>query len=910
MSSSSPPFSRAYAELLRQVAKPPRYLGGEYLSVEKDAGSVDVRMVLAFPDVYEVGMSHLGTRILYSLLNRHPRIACERAFSPWPDMEAKLREHGLPLVSLESGQPLAAFDVVGISLQYELAFTNVLTLLDLGGIPLRACERDARHPLVLGGGPVATHPEPVAPFFDAFFVGEAEERLPDLLLEWKALRQAGRPREEALAELATRYPLYVPGLYQVAPAPESGVLVVGQPRRSHPAIPTTIRRAYVADLDAFPYPVDSPVPFAEVVFDRASVEIARGCTEGCRFCEAGIIYRPARERRPDAVVEALVGAVRTGGYDEASLTSLSTADYSCLGPLVVTAASRLREHKASLAVSSLRAYGLDEQLLAELSSVRATGLTFAPEAGTQRLRDVVNKNVSTAQIMESAERVFAAGYRRMKLYFMIGLPTERDEDLAAIVDVGAAVAKTARRLAGRGAVVTVSVSSFVPKPHTPFQWCPMDSLAELERKQALLLELAGKVRPPLELKYHERALSHLEGMLARGDRRFADVIEDAWRDGARFDAWEEQLDLGRWQRAIAQRGLDTASYVGGSSHLSRLPWDHIDAGVSKEFLANEYHRALAAKTSPPCGKPYHDVAAPGVSLATSRAEQQKLVCYRCGLDCDLEKLQSGRVERAQLVSESANRSDPFPRHQHEDDGKRQGHRRTPSPQFTQGEGRGYRIRYRKLGRPAFISHLDTARLIGRALRRAGIDVVYSLGFHPRPQLSFGPALGLGIPSLGEVVDVRIDGSPEPTELLARLNAVSPPGILFAAAIELPAGHPRISRLVDAYDLAFLVDDEVSPEPPRENVLSLRMVPPEVAARLGQLFAWPPSPSIVAVRARTSPGGNLKMSQVAESLGVAARGTARLALVGFDGEGQARDPLGMLLAPEPGQWEYFSLLLGV
>jgi radical SAM family uncharacterized protein len=419
-----------YADFIDRVAKPARYLGGEYQAVVKD-GPVDARVCLAFPDVYAIGMSHLGTKIIYSVLNQDPRIACERAFAPWTDMESELRERKLPLVSLESQRPLHEFDVIGFSLQYELTFTNVLTILDLGGIPLRAADRTPDATLVLVGGPTASHPEPMAPFFDAAFIGEAEEVLPPLVLAWAALRTqiaAGeRTRLDALAELAAEFPLYVPALYDTVVDTDTGMIVVGAPR--DPRAPARISRAMVRDLDAFPFPTDTPVPYAEAVFERASVEIARGCTEGCRFCQAGMIYRPVRERSPQSIADSLIGGVDKAGYDETGLTCLSTADFSSITPLVKQLAGELRKRGVSMSVASLRAYGLNEDLLDELALTRISGLTFAPEAGTQRMRDVVNKNVTEAHIEESSRRVFARGWHRLKLYFMIGLPTEQDDDL-------------------------------------------------------------------------------------------------------------------------------------------------------------------------------------------------------------------------------------------------------------------------------------------------------------------------------------------------------------------------------------------------------------------------------------------------------------------------------------------------
>src|SRR5215831_9676576 len=550
-----------YADFVDRVAKPMRYLGGEYQAVVKDE-PVEARVCLAFPDVYDIGMSHLGTKIIYSLLNRDPRIACERAFAPWLDMEAELRERGLPLVSLETQRPLCEFDVVGVSLQYELTFTNLLTLLDLGRIPLRAAERAEDATLVLVGGPTASHPEPIAPFIDAAFIGEAEELLPPLVRAWAAMRReiaaGARTRRDALAELAGRFPLYVPALYATEVDAATGMTVVGAPL--DPRVPARVGRAMVADLDRFPFPSDTPVPYAEAVFERASVEIARGCTEGCRFCQAGMLYRPVRERSPASIAESLLGGVERAGYEETGLTCLSTADFSSITPLVKQLAGELRKRGVSMSVVSLRAYGLNEDLLDELALTRISGLTFAPEAGTQRMRDVVNKNVTEAHIEESSRRVFARGWHRLKLYFMIGLPTEEDDDVRGIVETGQRMLRIGRGTIGHRAEVTVSVSSHVPKPHTPLQWCAQDPLGEIQRKQGIL---RGTVRDRnLRLKYHHSGISFVEGVPARGDRRLADVVEAVWRDGARFDGWEEAFDVDRWTRAFERFGVDTAAYTG------------------------------------------------------------------------------------------------------------------------------------------------------------------------------------------------------------------------------------------------------------------------------------------------------------------------------------------------------------
>ena len=630
-----------YSEFLARVEKPARYVGGEYNEVRKDPATVRARVCLAFPDVYEIGMSHLGTKILYGVLNKTDGIACERAFAPWGDCEAELRKRGLPVLTLESATPLREFDVIGFSLQYELTYTNVLNLLDLSGLPLRAAERGDDAPLVIAGGPTATHPEPLAPFIDAFFIGEAEEQLPPLVLEAAELRRAGVPRRERLAQLAAKYPLYVPELYETTVDAETGFVVVDGP--TDPRVPARPKRVWVADINRFPFPDDSPLPYAEAIFDRMAVEVARGCTEGCRFCQAGMIYRPVRERDPVAVIDALVGGVKKGGYDETALTSLSTADYSCVTPLVKAAMSKLRDEKVSLSVSSLRAYGLNEDLLGEMATVRAGGLTFAPEAGTQRMRDVITKNVTEEDIVESAHRVFGRGFQRMKLYFMIGLPTEEDVDVAGIVETAARVQSIGRQHL-RAAKVVASVSTHVPKPHTPFQWCAMDTEAETERKQTMLAAAARRLR--VDLKTHENQQSHIEGIFSRGDRRCADLLERAFRLGCRFDGWDDVLRMDLWQQAIDEAregGLEIDRYLGTIPVTARLPWDHIDIGLEPSFLAQEYRKALKDRLSPPCGKIYKRLLHPNNVADAEALAGKKLVCYDCGVACDLDQMKAERL---------------------------------------------------------------------------------------------------------------------------------------------------------------------------------------------------------------------------------------------------------------------------
>jgi radical SAM family uncharacterized protein/radical SAM-linked protein len=802
-----------YAAFLNLVEKPSRYLGGEYQEARKDLGAVDARVCLAFPDVYEIGMSHLGTKILYGILNKHPRIACERAFSPWVDCEAQIRAHGLPLVTLESADPLGVFDVIGISLQYELTYTNVLNLIDLAGLPLRAAERGDAAPLILCGGPTATHPEPLAPFIDAFFIGEAEEALPALVLEFAALRRAGVPRRERLIQLAAHYPLYVPELYATARDPEAGFVVVGAPVDSR--VPARPKRVWVKDINRFPFPDDSPLPYGEAIFDRMAVEVARGCTEGCRFCQAGMIYRPVRERDPVQVIETLLAGVKKGGYDETSLTSLSTADYSCVTPLVKTAMAKLRDEKVSLSVSSLRAYGLNDDLLAEMATMRAGGLTFAPEAGTQRMRDVITKNVTEEDIIESAHRVFSRGFHRMKLYFMIGLPTETDEDVRGIVETAARVQAIGRRYQA-GAVVTASVSTHVPKPHTPFQWAAMDSEAETARKQGLLAQAAQKLR--VDLKMHENYQSHLEAVFSRGDRDVSDVLERAFRLGCRFDSWDEQLRMDLWDQAISETqtasGLEVERYLGTIPVTAHLPWDHIDIDLEPDFLLKEYRKALKDRLSPPCGKPYKKLLHPSSVAAAEAGHKDKLICYDCGVACDLGGMKEERLFYLRRMNAWTKPVDAAPVARMGDPAvadepmegadaagapvgarAKRSARTQPPTRIAQGEAYRVRLRYTKLGRVAFLGHLDLVRHLPRIFRRAGVELNYSIGFHPKPELSFGPALGLGIPSLGELLDVKLGEPIAASELARRLQLVTLDGVNWLGGVALGHNDRALGRVI-------------------------------------------------------------------------------------------------------------------
>jgi len=936
-----------YADFLHRVEKPSRYLGGEYQEARKHPADVDARVALAFPDVYEIGMSHLGTKILYGILNKHPRIACERSFAPWVDCEAEIRARGLPLVTLESATPLGAFDVIGISLQYELTYTNVLNLIDLAGLPLRAADRDDSHPLVLCGGPTATHPEPLAPFIDAFFIGEAEEALPALVLELASLRRAGVPRRERLVRLAASYPLYVPELYETRRDPDTGFVVVGEPLDAR--VPARPKRVWVADINRFPFPDDSPLPFGEAIFDRMAVEVARGCTEGCRFCQAGMIYRPVRERDPVAVVDTLLSGVRKGGYDETSLTSLSTADYSCVTPLVKAAMAKLRDEKVSLSVSSLRAYGLNDDLLAEMATMRAGGLTFAPEAGTQRMRDVITKNVTEEDILESAHRVFSRGFNRMKLYFMIGLPTEQDEDVRGIVETAARVQAIGRRYQS-GAAVTASVSTHVPKPHTPFQWVAMDSEEEITRKQAILADTARRLR--VDLKMHENQQSHLEAIFSRGDRDAGDLLERAFRLGCRFDSWDDQLRMDLWDQAIeawraavaaqdavasradlaAAASVDgpappaaLGGYLGTIPVTAQLPWDHIDIALEPGFLLKEYRKALKDRLSPPCAKPYKKLLHPASVAEAEAGRADKLICYACGVACDLSAMKEERLFFLRRMNAWTKPVDPPAVDRREaggrDDGGKRASRQAPA-RAAQGVAHRFRLRYTKLGRTAFLGHLDLVRHLPRIFRRARVELLYSVGFHPKPELSFGPALGLGMPSLGEFLDVKLAEPLAATELVERLNDVTLDGIRWLDGVALGDNDPALGKVLARSEFWAMLPRGISVDSGlalwasgdpirvlrhgegagvgrmvdlRRSVLSLRAVAAggqeDVAVRAGLMWNddADTGTEMIAFQLVISTEGSAKPIEVVEGLWGAAvaveTSCARVALWATDGERQ-------------------------
>jgi len=580
-------------KLLNAVEKPARYLGGEYNEIVKE--EADFRFALCFPDVYEIGMSHLGSRILYHVLNERDGIACERIYAPWPDMEKAMRENGLPVYSLETKRSIAEFDVIGFSLLYEMCYTNILTMLDLGGIPFYTKDRSETDPIIVAGGPCTCNPEPIAPFMDAVMIGDGEELTVELTETIRTAKAAGASRSEILKRLAAIKGVYVPSFYDVT---ENGTV----PNTAD--APAEVERRIIDDLDTAPYLGKPIVPYMNIVHDRVSIEVMRGCTRGCRFCQAGYIYRPLRERKKSTLLQQAQELVDCTGYDEVSLLSLSTGDYSEIHELVPEIIDSMESQRVSVSLPSLRLDSFLKEDLEKMQSIRKAGLTFAPEAGTQRLRDVINKNVTEEDLLRATSDAFSCGWTGVKLYFMLGLPTETDEDILGIADLARKVSNAFYSLPkeqrGKALRLTVSASTFVPKPFTAFQWCPQVPLDEIRRRQALLRDALRGIRG-VQFQCHLSDLSVLEAAFSRGDRRLAPVLVSAWERGCRFDSWSEHYRPTAWREAFAEVDMTMEQVAQWAPALEeKLPWSHIDMLVTEEFLKREYNKAVQGVTTRDC----------------------------------------------------------------------------------------------------------------------------------------------------------------------------------------------------------------------------------------------------------------------------------------------------------------------
>lgn len=587
-------------DILSSVQKPARYTGGEFASIIKPADEVEATICLAFPDVYEVGMSYLGFKILYHLLNKQQGVQAERVYAPWIDMEAKMRERHIPLRTLETKKTLKECDIVGFTLQYELSYTNILNMLDLGGVPVLAAERTEEDPLVIVGGPCVYNPEPLADFFDFAIIGEGEEVMAEVMEAYKAWKRAGKPggRQAFLQEVVKINGIYVPSFYEVE---YNENLTVKAVRPVNVNAPAVVYKRVVRDMNSVDFPTSPIVPFGEIVHDRIMLEVFRGCSRGCRFCHAGMVYRPVRERKPEVLKDLARQLVDNTGYNEISLVSLSSADYSCLAPMVHDMIDEFKDDRVSVSLPSLRIDSFCVAIAKEIQAVRKSGLTFAPEAGSQKMRDVINKGVTEEDLMNAVGAAFESGWNSVKLYFMIGLPFENDDDVLAIADLARKVQYKYYQVTGkRGCKVTCSASFFVPKPYTAFQWFAQDDLENIRRKQFLLKDEIKTIKN-VTLNYHDSKTGIIEAVFARGDRKVGKALLAAWQKGARFDGWSDCFDYERWLEAFAEAGLDKDFYAARQRGEHEVfPWEHISPGVSRKFLWNEWQKAYAQQLTHDC----------------------------------------------------------------------------------------------------------------------------------------------------------------------------------------------------------------------------------------------------------------------------------------------------------------------
>ncbi|MEQ1504187.1 MAG: TIGR03960 family B12-binding radical SAM protein [Myxococcota bacterium] len=820
-------------DILPLVDKPSRYLGTEVNAVHKDPDSVDVRIALAFPDLYDLGLGNLGIHILYACVNAVPWASCERLYAPAIDLERALRARGLPLFTLETKSPVTELDLIGFTLQSELTYTNILNLLDLGGLSLRTADRREDDPLTCAGGPAVFNPEPLAPFLDFFVIGDGEDAILEIVAVLR--RMKGRSRAERLAALAELEGVYVPALYPMETLPDGRVLP--------PVDGPKIRKRITRDLNGATFPVDYIVPYTQQVHDRVSLEVLRGCTQGCRFCQAGMTTRPVRERTLENVDQLLDRTLAKTGYEEVSLVSLSTCDYSRVRQLVENTVEKVRPKRVSVSLPSLRLDSFSVELADMVAETRRTGLTVAPEAASPRLRAVINKWIPDEELLDMTCAAYERGWDHVKMYFMIGLPTERDDDILAIADL-------ARRAVARGAAVHpkakahLGVSTFVPKPFTPFQWAEQIDLHETERRQDLLERALDRNRK-IKFGRHEPEETFLEGLVSRADRRAGDLIEAAWRNGARFDAWREHLDMAAWNKAIADVGYDVKGALRERARDERLPWDHIDVLIDKQWFVDDWGRALELKHAQDC---------------------RHSKCHQCGV------IDHERPLCASMLRKSIQGRKP----------ETTWVRKQTTPYVEPPVAQRLWFRISRTASARYLTHLESMNAWLRALRRANAPLSYSQGFHPHAKVAFSSAMPHNEQSLGEYMDVTLAARAEPGALLIALRETLPEGFGVHAVTEVAANAPSLMSINHGHDYTVWFPHE-SVETLRERVAAIASadaLPVDREARPGKrratTFDLRPSIASIAVREGSPvPAVDLRLIAVDGKAGKAREVVARL-----------------------------------
>lgn len=725
---------------------PSRYINSEINSIYKiEDQDVIVRYVLVFPDVYEIGMSHLGLKILYDILNSIPYTSAERAFSPWIDYEKYLRENNILLKSLESKRPLKDFDVIGFSLQYELSYTTVLNILDLSGIPLFTEDRLSKKdifPIVIAGGPCTVNPHPLSPFIDVFLIGDGEEAIVELSEKIKDWKQRGDNKKTTLLkEISNMEGFYVPFIH-------------GREDK--------IIKRFISNLDEAPYPLKPIVPYTQIVHDRIAIEVSRGCSMGCRFCQAGLIYRPLRIRSPKKVLHIAEKSLLNTGYEEVSFISLSAGDYPYLLEVMKEFNKRFSHSKISLSLPSLKVSSVSREVLKEINFVRKTGFTIAPEAATERLRKVINKDFTDDDYEKALYNLFSEGWLNLKLYFMIGLPTETEQDIQEIPKMVMKALRIAKKKTKRFVNISVTISPFVPKPHTPFQWVGQPPQEEIIEKLSFLKE--DITRKKIKFKGHDYKMSFLEAIFARGDEKLSQLLLTAWQKGCRLDAWSETFDFNKWQEAMEITGIDPTEYAEKNyDFYEKLPWDNIDCRIKRDFLISEYRKALLSEKSENCIK----------------------ICHLCGLDCK-RQINNKEIDKATYSLESLKSKDTI--------------------KTDQRDSLRIRVQFSKNGDLRFLSHLELTKVLLRAIRRAEIPILFSGGFHPSPLISFGPPLNVGVAGEREYFDMDVYAPFDIQTNIERLNSLLPKGIEIKKSIIIPKNEQSLINFISRYEYLISLEN--------------------------------------------------------------------------------------------------------